>query len=252
MANARKSKAVATAERKAREFLRRVKDDVKDRKVVDRLDILAREQYDAGEYVARLGLAGKAQAVLNRVAVALREGRLNANETDRARLRAIAGEGLEDWRADLWLQNNVRSAYNAGRSEQQQRDRTRPYLRYHTMRDHRVRDGHRKLEGIVLPKSDKFWTTHYPPNGHNCRCRVDALTRAEFEALIESGERIKTKAPRERRVSYIDRITGEKTTTPESVDPGWEGNPAADPSRLARLLERAISRIEKTPLDGTH
>lgn len=247
MANARKSQATRTAERKAREFLRRVKDDVKDRKVLDRLGILADEQYDAAAYIARLRLAGQAQAVLNRVAVALRDGRLNANEKDREKLRAIAGEGLEDWRADLWLQNNVRAAYNAGRWEQQRGDRGRSYLVYRTMGDDRVRPGHRKLEGVMLPKAHDFWKSHYPPNGHNCRCRVDALTRKEAEAL-EGTDGIQSSPPREKRVSYIDKITGEKMTTPENVDPGWEGNPAADPSRLARLLERAIERIEKTKL----
>lgn len=246
---ARKSQAAKTAERKAREWLDRVKTDVRDRKVRDRLDILARAAYNDAAYAARLALAGKAQSVLNRVGVALRDGRLSANERDRAKLRTIAGEGLEDWRANLWLQNITRAAYNAGRYEQQQRDNSRAYLIYRTMLDERVRPAHRKLEGIALPKSASFWKTHYPPNGHNCRCRVDALTRAQFEALIESGAPVRTKAPRERRVSYIDRITGERTTTPESVDPGFEGNPARDAGRVAQLLERAIERLEKTKLD---
>jgi hypothetical protein len=48
-------------------------------------------------------------------------------------------------------------------------------LRYSTIGDARVRDVHRALEGVTLPKNHSFWNTHYPPNGWKCRCDVEVV-----------------------------------------------------------------------------
>lgn len=50
-----------------------------------------------------------------------------------------------------------------------------PYLRYDTVGDGRVRDEHRKLDGIILLVDDQFWAIYYPPNGWGCRCDVTQL-----------------------------------------------------------------------------
>lgn len=47
-----------------------------------------------------------------------------------------------------------------------------PLLRYETVGDSHVRPAHQALNGITRPISDEFWSTHYPPNGWNCRCEV--------------------------------------------------------------------------------
>lgn len=49
-------------------------------------------------------------------------------------------------------------------------------LRYSTVKDSRVSDICRPLEGVQKPLNDKFWLTHYPPNHFRCRCDVDRLT----------------------------------------------------------------------------
>ncbi|PPE69495.1 minor capsid protein [Caldimonas thermodepolymerans] len=240
------TRAQKTAVAKALEFLRAARVDVRDRKVRDRLGILARQNYDETSYIARLVLANKAAKVLNRIAAAVREGRLEANLGDKEKLRQIAGEALTDAKAYIILRNSFATAYNAGRHEQQKRDRTRPYLLYRTMGDAAVRPGHRLLDGVLLPKSHEFWATHYPPNGHNCRCRVDGLTKRQAEALVEAeGSRVRTSPPRERLVRYVDTVTGKRMTTPESIDPGWIGAPSSDPGRFAKHLERALQRLER-------
>lgn len=48
-------------------------------------------------------------------------------------------------------------------------------LRYSTVGDARVRDGHKQLNGITRPVNDSFWNSNYPPNGFNCRCDVDRM-----------------------------------------------------------------------------
>lgn len=236
-------KAIEDAQVAAKRFLRRAKYAVDTGKKRDLLKTLAADQYDAAAYVTRIALANKAQAVLNRVGVALREGRLNANEMDRDVLRSVVGGALEDWKADLMLQNILRTAYNAGRYEQQMDDDTRTMLLYRTMRDGKVRPGHARLDGTLLPKEHAFWQMYYPPNGHNCRCRVDSLTGAQAADLARRSPRIRTEPPEDRQVAYIDKVTGKRITQPESIDPGWAGRPDASASSSAKLLERSIVRL---------
>lgn len=56
-----------------------------------------------------------------------------------------------------------------------------PYLQYLTMGDDLVRDEHRVLHGVIAEVGDEFWQFNYPPNGWNCRCYAEQLTRSEAE-----------------------------------------------------------------------
>lgn len=60
--------------------------------------------------------------------------------------------------------------------DMQESKETHPFLEYMTARDDRVRDGHARLDGIILPIDDPFWENYYPPNGWRCRCFVRKLT----------------------------------------------------------------------------
>lgn len=39
----------------------------------------------------------------------------------------------------------------------------------------------RRLDGIVLPVDDKFWSTNTPPNHFNCRCFIEKLDKYDGE-----------------------------------------------------------------------
>lgn len=69
---------------------------------------------------------------------------------------------------------NSRVAYNVGRWEHQAQLDDAPYLRYVAILDNRNRPSHGKNHGVVRHRDDPFWQTNYPPNGWNCRCRVQA------------------------------------------------------------------------------
>jgi SPP1 gp7 family putative phage head morphogenesis protein len=56
-----------------------------------------------------------------------------------------------------------------------------PWLQYQTKGDGRVRAEHDRLNGIVLPADDPFWSQYYPPNGWRCRCTVKPFTDAQLE-----------------------------------------------------------------------
>ncbi|WP_169753721.1 phage head morphogenesis protein [Campylobacter curvus] len=76
---------------------------------------------------------------------------------------------------------NMRTAYAKARYESQMQS-LGEYFRYTAVLDGRTRASHRRLHGKTLPKTDPFWDTNYPPNGWNCRCKVQVLTKAECKA----------------------------------------------------------------------
>ncbi len=76
---------------------------------------------------------------------------------------------------------NMRTAYAKARYESQMKS-AGEYFRYTAVLDSKTRPTHRKLHGTTLLKTDKFWDTNYPPNGWNCRCKVQVLTEAEVRA----------------------------------------------------------------------
>lgn len=85
----------------------------------------------------------------------------------------------------------VQSAQMAARWEEQQDDGGGRYLlQYRTAGDSKVRESHRKLDGITLPPGDPFWDKYYPPNGFNCRCTVAKVRAAKYPAT-DSGEAMK-------------------------------------------------------------
>ena len=63
----------------------------------------------------------------------------------------------------------VTSSEMAAKWEQFEEDGDRYDLQYRTVGDDRVRESHRKLDGVTLPPSSKFWDEYFPPNGWRCR-----------------------------------------------------------------------------------
>ena len=72
------------------------------------------------------------------------------------------------------------SSLMASRWKQFEEDGDRYNLQYRTAYDDRVRTSHRKLEGITLPPSSKFWNDYFPPNGWNCRCTVVQVRKDKY------------------------------------------------------------------------
>ncbi|MDO4628225.1 MAG: phage minor head protein [Planctomycetia bacterium] len=73
---------------------------------------------------------------------------------------------------------------------------------YVTAHDPRVREGHRVLDGVRLPKEDPFWAKYFPPNGWNCRCTTLDIWYDDAEAKINFG--ITGRDPRKRTPEEMD------------------------------------------------
>lgn len=107
---------------------------------------------------------------------------------------------FEDFLNDVQKVNNtyngsyLRTEYNFARQsslaaaqwKNYEKDGNRYNLQYRTAYDDRVRTSHRKLEGITLPITSKFWDDYFPPNGWNCRCTVVQVRKDKY---AESDER---------------------------------------------------------------
>lgn len=86
-------------------------------------------------------------------------------------------------RLNTIYQTNTQSAYNAGRRDVQFRDaKRRPFLRLNEVLDGSTRASHRAVSGTIAAAGSKFWDRWYPPNGFNCRGRVQSLTQKQAEA----------------------------------------------------------------------
>ncbi len=164
------------------------------------------------------------------------------------------GKPLTPQRLQLIYDANLRTSYAVGKWVRIQRlQARRPFLRYHTMGDRRVRPAHRAWEGITRPVKDAFWDTHYPPNGWRCRCSVEQLSQEDMDT--EGIEVTPEGALPTGTTTYTNRATGEVTTVPTGIDPGWAYNPgkAAQPGLLdqaRRKLEGATPEVAQAGVKG--
>lgn len=69
-----------------------------------------------------------------------------------------------------------------------------PYWEYKTVGDDKVREEHRKLDGLVLPANDPRWDKIFPPNGWKCRCYVVPLMGHEAAGVDMEAEQARCEA----------------------------------------------------------
>jgi SPP1 gp7 family putative phage head morphogenesis protein len=94
-------------------------------------------------------------------------------------------DGPEAWRTNVVFDTNVRQAQSEGEWEQLHSTGVMeafPFFRYRTRGDERVRFNHAWMNGRVYASDDPLWDEWWPPNGFNCRCWIDYISRAEAEA----------------------------------------------------------------------
>ena len=141
-----------------------------------------------------------------------------------------SGVELSPHHLDNIFRTNIQNAYAHGIWTQQQENKAnRPYLRYSSLTDSRVRPSHLALNNIVRGIDDPFWDTHYPPNGFQCRCGVDALTESQAKKL---------------GITPDDGLMGVQP------DKGWAVSPVSYGKQLNDVLQEKIddALLTDTPL----
>jgi hypothetical protein len=97
-------------------------------------------------------------------------------------------------------------------------------LRYIAVMDERTRPLHRAWHNTVLPIDHPWWETHFPPNGWNCRCSVQALGEPDLKKL---GLKVSENPPSSPLVPRaVNSPQGKRTImVPKGIDPGFAYNP---------------------------
>jgi hypothetical protein len=134
-----------------------------------------------------------------------------------------AGEGSEvgvAWRTKIIYATNLRTSHAAGRWQQMTDPDVmamRPYWRYrHTTVEH-PRMQHKQWDGLILPAKHEWFLTHYAPNGWGCNCRIETLSKRDFQKL---GKSAPDKAPNDGTYQTTAR-DGSIIELPNGVQYGW-------------------------------
>ena len=161
-------------------------------------------------------------------------------------------------RLRLIYRQNLQTAFMAGRYKAMLENAdARPWWQYVAVLDGKTRPSHKVLGGRTFRYDDPFWSSHYPPNGFNCRCRVRALSGSRMEAekvTPESGvgnmvtEEVAVPAADGQRLTRP--VTGYKV--PETgyvafTDAGFSANPGA--SWLGGALDELTRKLDVAPPD---
>ena len=82
---------------------------------------------------------------------------------------------------------NMRSAFQRGQYERTMASDLHPYLMYRVGPSKTHREEHLAWDGLILPKDDPWWDSHFPPNGYGCKCRTIAVTEARKKKYEAEG-----------------------------------------------------------------
>lgn len=138
--------------------------------------------------------------------------------------------GITKAHAETVFRNAMQTHYAIGHWESFQRTKKAlPYLRYSAINDSRTSACCRALSGIIRRVDDPFWASHTPPNHHNCRSTLQALTESQAQKRSPAGEGFN------------------KAESPDmNPQKGWDYNPAASHDKmLGNLLEQKIANLPK-------
>lgn len=128
------------------------------------------------------------------------------------------------WRLETIFRTNIQSAFQVGHYRDmtsQEVKKARPFWEYVAVLDSRTRPKHAKWDGTILPHDDKWWDTHYPPNGWNCRCTVRTLSQRQMD---RKGLSV-SKRPNLNNKDWKNPDTGKVEKVPDGIDPGFAFNP---------------------------
>lgn len=153
-------------------------------------------------------------------------------------------KGGKDWRARIIYDTNLRTAYGAGRYEQQtdpETSDTTPYWQYNHGDSRVPRPHHLALDGKVFRKDDPFWAHSYPPSGYNCKCFVTTLTPGDLRRLGKDRPDV---APQIGEAGEIE-INGERKPFNYGPDKGWGFIPGK--SRLENRQEILQQLLDRLP-----
>jgi hypothetical protein len=176
--------------------------------------------------------------------------------------RTVNAQLGSDRRLKTIYDTNLRSAYQEGRWEQSQASTSHPYLMYRVGNSRHHRQDHVSWDGLILPKDDPWWNSHYPPNGWGCKCWTMAVTEERKQQMEKSGVTIppaidgtpgdtvpvQTQAPPEVYKTFYNERKGTIERVPAGVDPAFNWN-VGSRKRLSFNLENVVHKTQRETPD---
>jgi len=178
--------------------------------------------------------------------------------TDPLTGRTVNAQIGSDRRLKTIYSVNMRSAFQKGQYERAMASDLHPYLLYRLGNSRRHREEHMEWEGIILPKTDPWWDSHFPPNDWGCNCFTVAVTeerKKRYEAEgIPTAPRLdgtgggnvpaKTAAPPPRYRNYYNERKGTVERVPAGVNPAFNWNQGAMGRRVS-TMEHLVAKTRK-------
>ena len=137
-----------------------------------------------------------------------------------------------------YAQSEARAGYKLPLSE---------YIRYVAILDNRTRHTHAQMHGKIAHRKDKFWEKNYPPNGWNCRCAVEFISKDEM-----IGQGFKEMSEIEKTLNFAEKDWDYDTRNLEKNDNGLQLIIENKLKRLAKnqSAREALSTVKKQLKEG--
>jgi len=106
----------------------------------------------------------------------------NGNQRTLKQYKEFAAKTFGNFNVN-WLKTEINQATGSAQMAEKWRQIEEekdilPFLKYTTVKDGRVRESHKSLDGVIKPVDSPFWDQYYPKNGWNCRCSVQQIDEA--------------------------------------------------------------------------
>jgi hypothetical protein len=162
---------------------------------------------------------------------------------------------------------NMRSAYQKGQYDRTMESDLHPYLMYRIGPSVKHRQEYASWDGLVLPKNDLFWDSHFPHNGWGCKCYTRAVTESQRKKYEAEGIpvppradgsgggtlKIKTEAPPVTYRSFFNERTGTLERIPNGISPGFnwnQGNTSRSTAALEQLVQKTRDKVPPEQFEG--
>jgi SPP1 gp7 family putative phage head morphogenesis protein len=152
-------------------------------------------------------------------------------------------KGGRNWRTAVIFDTNMHASRAAAKWEQYQRVKEeRPFLRYVAVRDHRTRNDHAMLHGIIRPLNDDFWGFYFPPLGYRCRCTTISYSEQQLKnQKITDSRQVEETLRRIGSRWVTDPRTGEKKVLGNALTLGFDYHPG---KYKAHLKQQILNKSE--------